>query len=131
MSFHWFGAGSRDTGYHFGSLAVVAPILQRVNLAALLDRHLPADPQAECAYGPLLSLRVAARLDHPGALVCPPGTELGRKTLPRCRAVTRKPQASPTSARGRTAHCTRTFPRCGIRTCHWEAAPNIRQAVTS
>jgi transposase len=69
MSFHWFGAGSRDPGYHFGSLAVVAPILQRMDLAAILDRHLPADPQAEYAYGPLLSLLVAARLDHPVALV--------------------------------------------------------------
>jgi len=83
MSFHWFGAGSRDTGYHFGSLAVVAPILQRMDLAALLDRHVPADPQAECAYGPLLSLLAAARRDHPVALVCPsarPGRNLvGRR----------------------------------------------------
>jgi transposase len=69
MAFHCFGAGSRDPGYRFGSLAVVAPLLERMDLAGILDRHLPADPQAEYAYGPLLSLLVAARLDNPVALV--------------------------------------------------------------
>ena len=48
-----------------------------MNLAAILDRHLPADSQSEYAYGPLLSLLVAARLDHPVALVCP-SARLGR-----------------------------------------------------
>ena len=51
------------------SLAVVAPLLERMDLAAIIDQHLPADPQAEYAYGPLLSLLVAARLANPVALV--------------------------------------------------------------
>ena len=38
-------------------------------MAAIIDQHLPADPQAEYAYGPLLSLLVAARLANPVALV--------------------------------------------------------------
>ena len=69
MAFHWFGSASREPGYRFGSLAVVAPILERMDLAAIIDQHLPADPQAEYAYGPLLSLLVAARLANPVALV--------------------------------------------------------------
>ena len=40
-----------------------------MDLAAIIDQHLPADPQAEYAYGPLLSLLVAARLANPVALV--------------------------------------------------------------
>jgi hypothetical protein len=69
MGFHWLGSPTRDPSYLFGSLAVVAPILQRMDLAGIIDRHLPADPQAEFAYGPLLSLLVAARLANPVALV--------------------------------------------------------------
>jgi transposase len=69
MAFHWFGSASREPGYRFGSLAVVAPILERMDLAAIIDQHLPADPQAEYGYGPLLSLLVAARLANPVALV--------------------------------------------------------------
>jgi uncharacterized protein DUF4277/DDE family transposase len=69
MAFHWFGSASRAPGYRFGSLVVVAPLLERMDLAAIFDRHLPADPQAEFTYGPLLSLLVAARLDNPVALV--------------------------------------------------------------
>jgi len=40
-----------------------------MNLAGIIDCHLPADPQAEFAHGSVLSLLVAARLYHPVALV--------------------------------------------------------------
>jgi hypothetical protein len=40
-----------------------------MDVARIIDRHLPADPQAEFAAGPLLSLLVAARLANPVALV--------------------------------------------------------------
>lgn len=69
MCIHWFGATTQQESCSFGSLAVVAPLLQRMGLADLIDRHLPADPQAEYAYGPVLRLLLAARLDNPVALV--------------------------------------------------------------
>jgi transposase len=69
MCIHWFGSASRDDSYQFGSLAVVAPLLEQMNVAAIIDRHLPADPQAEFACGPLLTLLLAARLAQPVALV--------------------------------------------------------------
>jgi transposase len=69
MCLHWFGSASRDESCHFGTLAVVAPLLERLRVTQLIDQHLPADPQAEYTYGPLLSLLIAARLAHPVALV--------------------------------------------------------------
>jgi hypothetical protein len=69
MSIHWFGSASRDDCYQFGSLAVVAPLLEQMNMAAIIDRNLPADPQAEFTCGPLLTLLLAARLAQPVALV--------------------------------------------------------------
>jgi hypothetical protein len=69
MSIHWFGSATRDDSYQFGSLAVIAPLLEQMNVAGIIDRHLPADPQAEYAYGPILRLLVAARLSSPVALV--------------------------------------------------------------
>ena len=69
MCIHWFGSATRAESCQFGSLAVVAPLLERMDLADIIDQHLPADPQAEYAYGPLLTLLVAARLAKPVALV--------------------------------------------------------------
>ena len=64
MCIHWFGSTTREQSCHFGSLAVVAPLLERMGIADIIDRHLPADPQAEYAYGPLLTLLLAARLAY-------------------------------------------------------------------
>ena len=69
MAFDWFGSSTTAERINFGSLAVIAPILQRMDLAAIFDRHLPADPQAEFSAGSVLSLLVAARLANPVALV--------------------------------------------------------------
>jgi len=69
MCFHWFGSVSPDDSYQFGSLAVIAPVLEEMDVAGIIDRHLPANPQAEFAYGPILRLLVAARLSNPVALV--------------------------------------------------------------
>ena len=69
MCIHWYGTATQDESCHFGSLAVVAPLLERMDVAGIIDRHLPADPQAEYAYGPLLRLLLAARLANPVALV--------------------------------------------------------------
>jgi len=69
MCFHWFGSVTQDESCHFGTLAVIGPLLDEMDVADIIDRHLPADPQAEYAYGPLLRLLIAARLSNPVALV--------------------------------------------------------------
>jgi len=69
MSINWFASATRDDSCQLGSLAVIAPILQQMDVAAIIDRHLPADPQAEFPWGSVLSLLVAARLSHPVALM--------------------------------------------------------------
>jgi transposase len=69
MCIHWYGAASPDDSCHFGSLAVLAPLLERMDVAGIIDRHLPTDPQAEYAYGPVLRLLLAARLANPVALI--------------------------------------------------------------
>lgn len=53
----------------YGSLAVIAPMLDRMNVKEIIDRHLPADPQAEFSNGEVLSLLIAARLYSPVALM--------------------------------------------------------------
>ena len=68
MAFTWYGNQTGDEGCNLGSLAVVWPLLERMNVAGIIDRHLPADPQAEFSHGTILSLLVAARLYSPVAL---------------------------------------------------------------
>jgi len=68
MCFHWFGSVTQEGSCHFGPLAVVGPLLEQMGIADIIDRYLPADPQAEYAYGPLLRLLIAARLSNPVAL---------------------------------------------------------------
>ncbi len=69
MCFNWFGSSTSAERINFGSLAVIAPIFERMDLAGILDRHLPKDPQAEFSAGSILSLLAAARLADPVALV--------------------------------------------------------------
>jgi len=69
MCISWFGSATREQSLQLGTLAVVAPLLQRMDVAGIIDRHLPADPQAEYAHGSVLSLLIAARLANPVALV--------------------------------------------------------------
>ena len=69
MSFTWHGSACRDDVVNVGPLALIHPLLQKLDLAGIIDRHLPADPQLECPYGSVLSLLVAARLSQPTALV--------------------------------------------------------------
>lgn len=54
---------------NFGSLAVVWPLLDRMDVAGIINRHLPADSRAEFDHGTILSLLIAARLHNPIALV--------------------------------------------------------------
>jgi hypothetical protein len=68
MAITWYGNQSSAEGCNFGPLAVIYPMLERMKVAEIIDRHLPADPQAEYSYGTVLSLLAAARLYSPVAL---------------------------------------------------------------
>ena len=69
MSFTWYGNQSSADSCNFGPLAVVWPLLERMNVPGIINRHLPPDPQAEYDHGTVLSLLIAARLYSPVALV--------------------------------------------------------------
>lgn len=58
-----------QTVVNFGSLALLVPLLRKLNVADIIDRHLPTDPQAEFSHGQVLSVLLAARVHHPTALV--------------------------------------------------------------
>ena len=68
MSFAWYGNQSESEACRFGALAVIFPLLERMNVMGIINQHLPADPQAEYDYGTTLSLLMAARLYSPMAL---------------------------------------------------------------
>ena len=63
----WYGnqANANVEGRNIGTLAVIAPLLQRMKVAEIIDQHLPADPQAEFDYGNILSVLIAARMFSP------------------------------------------------------------------
>lgn len=67
----WYGnqADANVEGRNIGTLAVIAPLLARMNVAQIINQHLPADPQAEYDYGSVLSVLIAARMFSPLGLV--------------------------------------------------------------
>ena len=69
MSLAWSGVVADRSSCNLGPLAVVAPLLERMDVAAIIDRHLPPDPQLEFTHGQVLSTLLAARLCQPLALV--------------------------------------------------------------
>lgn len=69
MAFTWHGATLTDEIVNVGPLALIHPLLQRLGVAEVIDRHLPPDPQLEYSHGQVLSLLLAARLDRPTALM--------------------------------------------------------------
>jgi transposase len=69
MALAWQDAPVADQTRAFGPLALIAPLLQRLGIADIIDRHLPPDPQLEFSHGRVLSLLLAARLCQPTALV--------------------------------------------------------------
>jgi transposase len=69
MTLTWYDSQAPVEGRNFGALAVIWPLLERMQVVPILNRHLPADPQAEFDHGTVLSLLVAARLYSPVALV--------------------------------------------------------------
>jgi hypothetical protein len=69
MAQAWHGPTVTDDTLRFGPLALIAPLLQRLDIAAIIDHHLPPDPQLAFSHGQVLSLLLAARLCQPTALI--------------------------------------------------------------
>src|SRR5262245_25104083 len=69
MADAWHGPTLSDETLAFGPLALIAPLLQRLDVAPIIDRHLPPDPQLAFSHGRVLSLLLAARLCQPTALI--------------------------------------------------------------
>jgi transposase len=69
MCFTWCGATRSEEVVNAGPLALLVPLLERLQVAPIIDQHLPPDPQQEFSHGQVLSLLVAARLARPTALV--------------------------------------------------------------
>jgi transposase len=68
-AFTWAGPSVTSTIINLGPLAVLGPLLEALDLAGIIDRHLPADPQLEFSHGEVLRLLLAARLAKPTALI--------------------------------------------------------------
>jgi hypothetical protein len=68
MADAWHGPTLSDQTLTFGPLALIVPLLQRLDIAPIIDRHLPPDPQLAYSHGRILSLLLAARLCQPTAL---------------------------------------------------------------
>jgi transposase len=69
MCFTWHGAVRAEEVVNLGPLALLGPLLERMQVAEIIDRHLPPDPQLAFSHGQVLSLLLAARLSGPTALV--------------------------------------------------------------
>jgi transposase len=69
MADAWHGPTLNDQTLTFGPLALIAPLLERLDIAPIIDRHLPPDPQLAFSHGRVLSLLLAARLGQPTALI--------------------------------------------------------------
>src|SRR3954468_18359814 len=69
MADAWHGPTLTDETLAFGPLALIAPLLQLLDIAPVITRHLPPDPQLAFSHGRILSLLLAARLCQPTALI--------------------------------------------------------------
>src|SRR5215471_1094802 len=68
MALVWHGAARADEVVNLGPLALIQPLLDQLDIATVIDRHVPPDPQLEFSHGQVLSLLLAARLCEPTAL---------------------------------------------------------------
>ena len=69
VSITWAGTVRERSACNLGPLAVLAPLLEQMDVAAIIDRHLPHDPQREYSHGQVLRTLLGARLSQPLALV--------------------------------------------------------------
>ncbi len=67
----WYGnqTDANVEGRNIGTLALIAPLLERMKVGEIINQHLPADPQAEYDFGTILSVLIAARMYSPVALM--------------------------------------------------------------
>ena len=68
MAFTWYGNQAEVESLNCGTLAVIVPLLERMNVSRIVNQHVPKDPQAEFDCGSILSLLIAARLYSPLSL---------------------------------------------------------------
>lgn len=68
-AFTWRGPVAHQDVVNVGPLALIEPLLEQLDIEAIIDRHLPANPQQEFTHGQILRVLLAARLCHPTALV--------------------------------------------------------------
>ena len=69
MTLTWHGTARAEEVVNLGPLALIQPLLDQLDIAGIIDRHLPPDPQLEFSHGQVLSLLLAARLCQPTALI--------------------------------------------------------------
>jgi hypothetical protein len=69
VAFSWLGAAATQNVVNAGPLALIEPLLDKLDIEAIIDRHLPPDPQLEYTHGQVLRVLLAARLCHPTALI--------------------------------------------------------------
>jgi len=69
VAFTWHGQTAAQSVVNSGPLALVQPLLDQLDVEAIIDRHLPPDPQQEYSHGQVLNVLLMARLCHPTALV--------------------------------------------------------------
>lgn len=68
MTIGWYGNQLEAESCNLGALAVLFPLLERMQVAQIIDRHLPKDARADFSHGSVLGLLMAARLHQPTAL---------------------------------------------------------------
>jgi hypothetical protein len=69
VPFTWHGPVAPQDVLNLGPLVLIQPLLDQLDVEAIMDRHLPADPQQEFSHGQVLRLLLMARLSQPTALV--------------------------------------------------------------
>jgi transposase len=70
VAFNWLGApATHNVVVNAGPLVLIEPLLDQLDIEAIIDRHLPPDPQLEYSHGQVLRVLLAARLCQPTALV--------------------------------------------------------------
>jgi hypothetical protein len=69
VAFTWRGPPATPEIVNAGPLALIDPLLDQLDFEAIVDRHLPPDPQQEYSHGQVLRVLLAARLCEPTALV--------------------------------------------------------------
>ena len=68
-AFTWRGSATPTQVINAGPLALIQPLLDKLDIEHIIDQHLLPDPQQEYTHGHVLSVLLAARLCRPTALM--------------------------------------------------------------